>query len=75
MRQFKTPRLHDRCAKAWALLIVYHNPITEDAPDSINSMVFNWVSRELNRMALPKGWDKFTSYPDFEKWFIDNIHH
>ena len=73
MKPFKSNRQFKKCAKIWALLIVYHNTYIDDAPDFICLEMFNYVERELLKMKLPDGWNLLTSYVDFEKWFIKNV--
>ncbi len=63
----------NRCAKAFALLIVYHNPTSDDATPDFCQAVFDYAERELIKMKLPNGWREHSStYLEFEKWFILN---
>ena len=71
-KPFRSFRQMNRCAKAWALLIIYHNTYSEDAPECICRAMFDYVETELIKMKLPSGWNLQTSYPEFEKWFIQN---
>ena len=72
MKKFKTPRQFNKCAKAWALLITYHNPDTHDAPSEFCNAVFNYTDKELRKMKLPEGWNQHGEYNEFVDWFIKN---
>jgi ABC-type sugar transport system substrate-binding protein len=61
-------------AKAWALLIIYHNPNREDTREGFEEYMFEFASKELLKMKLPDGWNQHASYSAFEHWFLNNVH-
>lgn len=70
--KFRTFQQFNRCAKAWALLTVYHNTYVETASEEFCNAMFYYVDRELRRMALPEGWNRYANYDEFVEWFIKN---
>jgi hypothetical protein len=71
-RPFRTFQQFNKCAKAWALLTVYHNADVDGATADFCQASFNYVERELLRMKLPDGWNQHAEYRDFVQWFTNN---
>ena len=70
--KFRTFQQFKRCAKAWALLTVYHNPDVDGAPADFCQASFNYVEKELLKMNLPVGWNQHGEFDCFVEWFIKN---